>query len=969
MGLEAPRPRLVGRADDLAELRSELRRAAAGELRCVLLLGEAGVGKTRLAEELLQHGRAAALGLRARAYPLGGTSAFDLWVQALEGYLRTLDPERLEELCGDFADDLAATLRSIAAARGGAPDREPPRRRLLESLAVLVDRLARERPLVILLDDVHLADASSWELLHYLAVGLPGCPALVVATARGGELASARVANEVVSRLEQEGQLRRVAVEPLGVEAVGQLASAALAKASVPPALTRWLAERSRGNPLFALGLLQALLDEGADLHAPDLTAIPDSLAERVRSRLARLSEPELATLELLAVLGRPIELGALVHLAGRPLERLDDILELLVRTRLVVESERGRETVYEINHPLVQETIYTGIGAARRRALHRRAARALHDAGRLGEAAPHFATSAERGDPEAIAALVDAVRQADRREAHREEIAILEALLELIPEGDERWLEVLDAMARDANWVVEHRADLGTDTLIRAMREIERVLARSEDLTARATTKLRLASFLSWGQGELDAGEQAAREALELFREAGDDAGIRLAENELAWVHGLRGDFRDQLEAGVGLLERAEAAGDRFALLEAAGLVGLTASQLGEWDWMRRGFELSERIAREEGKRYRLTWTRSLWAVALRFERSLDEALGTLADAAAEDPQHADTVLLQLRAVLAAFAGRYADALDDLQALLAWNGGTLSRRQSMAYNAGAVAAAELGRLRYARELADKAGELVSPERPFLSATAYSPWAAGVVATAAGDPGEGIERIEVAVRWSWERGALATAVSVLPDMCDAALAAEDAGAADRAAARLDEAARRIDRDPVRGHADAGRAVAALLGGDAAQSAEAAARAEKLLGAYGWRGHQGRALDVLGRALAAGGDRPGAVAAFERAASVFDACGAEPRRQRVLAKLGELGGAGRRAVAAAAGPESLTEREREVAELAAEGLTAREIGERLFIGKRTVETHLARAYAKLGVGSKLELARRWPELLP
>jgi DNA-binding CsgD family transcriptional regulator len=129
-----------------------------------------------------------------------------------------------------------------------------------------------------------------------------------------------------------------------------------------------------------------------------------------------------------------------------------------------------------------------------------------------------------------------------------------------------------------------------------------------------------------------------------------------------------------------------------------------------------------------------------------------------------------------------------------------------------------------------------------------------------------------------------------------------------------------------------------------------------------LSGLGYRALSGRALDLLGRALAAT-DRRRAVEALTAAAAAFEACGAAWRRQRVLERLRALGPRGRTAAAVLSGPASLTGREREVARLAASGLTAREIGERLFIAERTVEGHLARVYAKLGVDSKVQLAAR------
>ena len=129
---------------------------------------------------------------------------------------------------------------------------------------------------------------------------------------------------------------------------------------------------------------------------------------------------------------------------------------------------------------------------------------------------------------------------------------------------------------------------------------------------------------------------------------------------------------------------------------------------------------------------------------------------------------------------------------------------------------------------------------------------------------------------------------------------------------------------------------------------------------------GWTAHLARSHYALGRSLPAEA-RSDAVDALEHAAAMLERCGSVWRRDRCLEALRRLGSAGRRAAAAALGPGSLTRREREVARLAATGMSAKEIAQALFVGKRTVETHLASVYAKLGVDSKLQLVRRADEL--
>jgi predicted ATPase len=217
----------------MAELEREYRRALSGEFRCVLLLADAGIGKTRLARDFIARRRGTVTALPARAFQLGETAAFGVWSEALEGHLRLLRPAQVAELCGGFLDDLAALIRSVAAVRGSAPAREPPRMRALEGLAYLLANLAKQRPLIVFLDDAHVADASSWEVLSFLAHNLHDQRLLVLAAARPAELAENETGTEMLLGLEQEGTVQRRHVRPLDAEAMENLAEAVLQE--VPP--------------------------------------------------------------------------------------------------------------------------------------------------------------------------------------------------------------------------------------------------------------------------------------------------------------------------------------------------------------------------------------------------------------------------------------------------------------------------------------------------------------------------------------------------------------------------------------------------------------------------------------------------------------------------------------------------------------------------------------------------------------
>jgi DNA-binding CsgD family transcriptional regulator/tetratricopeptide (TPR) repeat protein len=956
-------PALIGREEELAVLDAQLGRATRGEFSIVLLLGDPGVGKTRLARELVARHRADTICLSARAHPLGQTTSFGLWAEAFEGHLRSLDPAEVSALCGGFVDDLGALLHSAAAARAQAPVREPPRSRLLEGMAVLVDRLVRRSAVIVVLDDAHVADASSWEALGYLARNLSEAPVLAVVAARSVELSQQSVATQALLSLDQDGFLSRLQLWPLETEALGRLADEAL-QHEAPAALVAWLAERSLGNPLFALGLLSALQEERADLSAPRLEHLPEALVERVAGRARALEEPTRTTLDVLAALGRRVDLDELVGLSGLPLERLGESLERLVGTGLVREEERGRELTYELAHPLVQEAVYQGTGGARRRSIHRRLGRALLAAGRVGEAAPHFARSAAVGDGEAIAAVCEALRQAEDRGAYREALGILGVIVEIVPSGDRRWLEVLDAMAWQPEWVLDHRGDVHAVLGVRAMRAIDTVLEGSPDPVRQAAVKLRLASFLSHGMGELDEGERCCDAAVELFAAGDDRRGALLAAVERAYGHMLRGEFATAETRMRTVMGVAEATGDRFVLLQALIGIGWNTTYMGRFDDADQVWGHALDLARTDENRYRIPFILMAMATLRAMEGRIDEAGPLVAEAKSAGQAWRDGIPEE-EVLVHWLAGDLSVAVTTTADWIDWNVDGMSLRRVEFMGLAVLAAVETRRIAEARRFLGVA-EKAHQGRDWIALLDLSRYGEAVLVWHEGRRAEALALLRIGVSRLLEKRLLPFAAFACLDLAELAAEEVRADLAGEAAALLGEVADQLGRDLYRALAQLAHAAAGLASGGPHRAAGPARAAAGLFGATRYPVMCARALDVLGRSLV-GHDRAGAVEAFEKAAELFDRCGAVLRRDRTLDALRRLGGRGQRAAAALLGAPSLTPRERQVARLAAQGHTLRQIGTRLYIGERTVETHLARSYAKLGVKSKSELVERATEL--
>ena len=946
--------RLVGREREVEALEAERERAGAGEFRAVLLVGDAGVGKTRLASELLARHQDDVVGLSARAYPLGATAAFGLWAEALEGHLRSLPGPELSRLCRGLLDDLAGLLRSVAVLRGSAPEREAPRLRLLEAIADLLVGLTRGAPVMVVLDDMHLADASSWELLAYLGRTLARAPLLVVMTARPEELAGEAVAQRTILSLQQDGLLRRIDVAPLGRPGLTDLVQTIIGRRP-PGALVDWLDDRSGGNALYALGLLRALLEEDADLEAPKLRALPEDLAERVRARLTNLEPAAIALLELLAVLGRRVELGELVTLTEQPVEDLAAVLEPLISQRFIREVERGREVTFEVTHPLTQDAIYAGIGALRRRTLHRQLARSLRRAGRLAEATSHFVRCAETGEVEAIESLRDALRQAEERAAYREALAILAAVAELLPRDDRRWLDIADVISWEAEWVIDHQADAHTQLGVAAVEAIDALLETSPDTERRAMVKLNLAIFLAWGPGELSVAQHVCGDAVALFDTIGDRTRALLARTELAFIRGMAGDFLGSAMAAQEVAAATRAPEEALVRLRAVLIAGIGALFTGRFDESEGFFQECVQAAQARGLDIQQSRCLTMLAISLAFQGRPEEACATLEESRRASPDWQETPLRFSAAIVYWLAGDFPASMSSVDQESARNPRGIGRRLGIMVWYGAMAALEVGDLDAAGRYVDL-GRAAFGERNHYVSHELRQHVETVLARRRGEPALLSSSLD-AVGQLLDNGCWPFAAPVLLDVAE--LGAEDGDAAmvREAAGQLAEIA---DVAPglslYRAKADLAQGWSAYVAGDLGGAAERAGSAADALGAIGHRGLHGRALALQGRCLIASQPSRGE-ALLREAAEVFDACGASWRVEQCLRLLEAAPQPFKAEGSSAQLPGGLTEREAEVLRLVAAGKTNKQIAEDLFLSAKTVGRHVSNIFAKVGVNSR------------
>jgi len=374
-------PAFVGRKAEMQELVAGLEEALAGHGRLVLLTGEPGIGKSRLAEELIKRARERGADvLVGRCWEAGGAPAYWPWVQSLRGYIRELDPELLRAGLGPAAADLAPIVPEL---RGRLPERTDDleaRFRLFDATAEFLRSAAERRPLVLFIDDLHAADAPSLLLLHFLARQLESSRVLVLAAYRSVDPAPGPALRAMLAEVVREPATRRIALKGLSETDVAEYVE--LTAGPARSNLVAALHGETEGNALFVVEMVRLFEIEGMDLEqpAPDVRfRVPESIRDVITRRLAHLSDECDRTLVLASVLGREFTLAALARLAGdsedKLLEQLDQAMSAGVLSHVPGVGDHIR-----FAHVLIRDTLYEGVTAARRVKLHRLVVDALTD-------------------------------------------------------------------------------------------------------------------------------------------------------------------------------------------------------------------------------------------------------------------------------------------------------------------------------------------------------------------------------------------------------------------------------------------------------------------------------------------------------------------------------------------------------------------------------------------------------------
>jgi DNA-binding SARP family transcriptional activator len=362
----------VGRERELAELLSGLEDVLAGRGRLFLLVGEPGIGKSRLADELIAQARARrAQVLVGRCWEAGGAPSYWPWVQSLRAYVREAEPETLRTQLGSGATHLAQLLPEVRELFPDlpelpSPESEAARFQLFEAVTSFLSTAARTRPLVLVLDDLHAADEPSLLLLQFLARELGSARILVVGALRDVDPPPTDPLTTALTELARERVTRTLALAGLGEPDVARCIEL-LSGEAPSERLVATIYEETEGNPLFVGEIVRLLAAEGGldreDSHRP---AIAQSVRHVISRRLRHLSPECNRVLVLASVLGREFAIDALARASALSEDKLLEILDEAMTAR-VVSDVPGAPSRLRFAHVLIRDTLYESLTMARR--------------------------------------------------------------------------------------------------------------------------------------------------------------------------------------------------------------------------------------------------------------------------------------------------------------------------------------------------------------------------------------------------------------------------------------------------------------------------------------------------------------------------------------------------------------------------------------------------------------------------
>jgi predicted ATPase/DNA-binding CsgD family transcriptional regulator len=981
---------LVARDRELDRLRAAFGQAANGTASAVLISGDAGVGKTRLTDELAGAARdKGAVVLTGRCLDAGETGLPYLpFAEAMSQVpdreqavlahpaLARLFPDVTMPVGADRREDTMSAINAVVPGVGGRvgnrPEQDIGQLQLFDAVHALLTDLAATRPVLLVLEDLHWADGSTRRLLSFLITRLRDQRIMIVGTYRGDDLHRRHPLRPLLAELIRQPAVERMELAPFN-KTDSRLFVVALADEVLPDDLVREVAGRSEGNAFFAEELLAAYTEDGESM--------PATIVDVLLARVERLSEAAQRVVRVASVAGRRAPHGRLLAVSGLSEPELEEALREAVQHHVLVAKKDQWMDVYAFRHALLREAVYGDLLPGERVRLHATYARVLAgEQGQRGAASALAHHSMEsHALPQALAASVVAAKEAEDGGAPAEALEHLERALKLwdaVPPADRPADLDEVTLLRRASFTAGSSGE--PERAVSFARSAVQLADQAGDRRVAAMMRRRLASALFVVEGR----EEEARQVIERAWQIAEDLP---SDSEKAWilaVYALILRSQDQPDESRKFAEmavrEARACGEMGVVADALITLGALDVTNGREAASAERLREAIRIAREDGALSVELRARYYLAINVYEAGDLDEAVRIIEEGverARDTGLTWSTYGFELRAIKVIVRHARGD-WDESEAAAEPPGMRVSSTVAARLAAvGSYVMVSRGRLAEAARLA---AELRSEWHRDFQIFAAMSVAGAELALWQGRPEEGVKLVREGLDWAQRVGGQWMLVNIRLGALGVTLYAE---CAERAARRKDDEERRTlveeglrVADLVRKTARYGRPRTGTLGPEGtAWLARAEAEESRLRGAsdpalwqkavkgfsYGAVYEQAVCRWRLGEALLGAERRDEAAEALKAADEVASRLDARPLRDalRKLARRGRIALSGGQAPREALDP--FTPRERTVLRLVALGRTNRQVGDELFISEKTVSVHLSRIMAKLGATRRAE----------
>jgi class 3 adenylate cyclase len=576
-------PVLIGRERELGILEDTLLTASRGDARVALIAGEAGMGKTRLADELIS--RAHKIGFEVLT---GGCSEADLslpylpFVEAIGNFLARSDLQQLRERLGPSARELGRLFPRLAGTEAIADAGDPAhaRLRICEALTDLLQVPAELRGLLLVLEDLHWADASTREVLDFLVRRLRTGRVMILGTYRSDEMHRKHPLLPTVQGWMRAGLVDLVELGPLSPDGVAGMVRAIFDQERVTDEFRDFLHSRCEGNPFVLEEMLKLAMDRGDIYRGANgwerkelrELRLPRTVKDTILMRVERLDEEKIQLLGTAAVLGQSFETLLLTAASGQTQKVVEDTLQAAEQQQILEEeNQAGR---YRFRHALTREVIYEDLPAPKRERLHLKAAEALRARTEVPTVDVVYHLMAANAFAEAVPLCLQAAREASRASAYEEAADLFRLALPHVREARSR-AEILvdlgDACTRSGE------VGSAREYLSEGIAELERLA----DPIAAAGARIHLSRV--WGFQSHTGEERAELErAVAVLEPAGPSEALAQAYMRLAAIHSFNYEYTPGLVLANKALDVAAAVGAEAVRIYTYNYLGLALNGSG---------------------------------------------------------------------------------------------------------------------------------------------------------------------------------------------------------------------------------------------------------------------------------------------------------------------------------------------------------------------------------------------------